>query len=69
MIGVYDLCAALIFCLKNQTVDNKIYEIFDNIDYKIKDIDKLMKSVIGHKKNTSNYQDGCYGLFQNCVTL
>ncbi len=50
MIGVHDLCDAIIFCIENQAVDNKTYEIHDNIDYKIKDIDQYMRSVIGHNK-------------------
>ncbi len=50
MIGAYDLCTALIFCLENPAVDSKIYEISDNIDYKIREIDRFMKSVIGHDK-------------------
>ena len=50
MIGAHDLCTALIFCLENHTVDNKIYEISDEVDYKIQEIDRLMKSVIGHDK-------------------
>ena len=50
MIGAYDLCTALIFCLENPAVDSKIYEISDNIDYEIREIDRFMKSVIGHDK-------------------
>lgn len=50
MIGIHDLCAAVIFCIKNNAVDKKIYEISDNIIYKISDIDTLMKSSIGHNK-------------------
>ena len=50
MIDAYDLCTALIFCIENNAVDNKIYEISDEMDYKIQEIDRLMKSVTGHDK-------------------
>ncbi len=50
LIGVNDLCAAIIFCLENTTVNNRTYEISDNINYKIKDIDHFMKSVIWNNK-------------------
>jgi dihydroflavonol-4-reductase len=50
LVGVNDLCAAIIFCLENTDVDNKIFEISDDNDYKIKEIDRLIKSIIGNNK-------------------